>query len=164
MSIPAQQSAASGGPALLTVVETSPPSADRAGRAPTARAAVLSALVPFAVEVQRREHVTTVRPRGELDLTTAETLRGALDAAISESPRAARLVLDLRGLSFMDSTGLHLLVALNKRAQRDGFQLTLIAPAAPTARAIRLSGLDQTLPFAAPVDAVDAGAITSPLM
>jgi anti-sigma B factor antagonist len=68
----------------------------------------------------------------------------------------ARLVLDLRGLSFIDSSGLHLLVALDERAQRDGFQLMLLAPAAPIDRAIQLSGLDQILPFAAPADAVDA--------
>jgi len=119
-------------------------------------------LESFAVEVQRR-HVTIVQPRGELDLATVDTLRGALDAAVAETLRSAlegmehgaRLVLDLRGLSFIDSTGLHLLVALNERAQRDGFQLMLLAPPAPTDRAIQVSGLDRTLPFAAPVDAVD---------
>ena len=117
----------------------------------------------FAVEVQRRKHVTIVQPRGELDLATVETLRNALDAAVAETLRAAldgmehgaRLVLDLRGLSFIDSTGLHLLVALDQRAQRDGFQLTLLAPAAPIDRAIQLCGLDHILPFAAPVEAVD---------
>jgi anti-sigma B factor antagonist len=163
MSFPAHKSAASGGPAQLTVVEPSRPSADRARRARSARAAELSDLEPFAVEVQRRKHVTIVQPRGELDLATAETLRSTLDAAIAETLSAAldgmeheaRLVLDLRGLSFIDSTGLHLLVALDQRAQRDGFQLTLLAPAAPIDRAIQLCGLDQILPFAAPVDAVD---------
>ena len=123
----------------------------------------MSDLEPFAVEVQRRKHVTIVQPRGELDLATVETLRSALDAAIAETLSAAldgmehgaRLVLDLRGLSFIDSTGLHLLVALDQRAQRDGFQLTLLAPAAPIDRAIQLCGLDRILPFAAPVDAVD---------
>ena len=65
-------------------------------------------------------------------------------------------MLDLRGLSFIDSTGLRLLVALHQRAQRDGFQLTLVAPAAPADRAIRLSGLDQALPFVAADDDVDA--------
>ena len=117
---------------------------------------------PFAVEVQRRKHVTIVQPRGELDLATVETLRSTLAAATAETAGAAldgmenraRLVLDLRGLSFIDSTGLHLLVALDKLAQRDGFQLTLLAPAAPIDRAIRLCGLDQVLPFAAPVEAV----------
>jgi anti-anti-sigma factor len=120
-------------------------------------------LEPFAVEVQRRTHVTIVQPRGELDLATADTLRSALDEAVTETLSAAldgmengaRLVLDLRGLSFIDSTALHLLVTLNQRAQRDGFQLTLLAPPAPIDRAIQICGLDQTLPFAAPVDAVD---------
>src|SRR5215204_4381650 len=107
---------------------------------------------PFVVEVQRRNDVAIVEPRGELDVATVETLRAALDAI--ESP--GRLVLDLRGLSFIDSTGLHLLVALHQRAQRDGFQLTLLAPAAPIDRAIELCGLDEVLPFVAPVDAFDS--------
>ena len=102
-----------------------------------------------------------MQPRGELDLATVDTLRSALDAAIAETlsaaldgmEKGARLVLDLRGLSFIDSTGLHLLVALDQRAQRDGFQLTLLAPAAPIDRAIQICGLDQILPFAAPADA-----------
>jgi anti-sigma B factor antagonist len=118
---------------------------------------------PFAVEVQRHEHVTILQPRGELDLATAETLRSAFDAVVAETLSAAPdrmehgagLVLDLRGLSFIDSTGLRLLVALDQHARRDGFQLTLLAPAAPIDKAIRLCGLDQILPFAAPVDAVD---------
>jgi anti-anti-sigma factor len=86
--------------------------------------------------------------RGELDVATVETLRAALDRIET----AGRLVLDLRGLSLMDSTCLHLLVALRQRAQRDGFQLTLLAPAAPIDRAIRLCRLDEALPFVAAFD------------
>jgi anti-anti-sigma factor len=123
----------------------------------------MSDLEPFAVEVQRRRHAMVVQPRGELDLATAQALRSTLDAAIAETlsggldgmENGARLVLDLRGLSFIDSSGLHLLVAVDQRAQREGFQLTLLAPAAPIHRAIQLCGLDEILPFAAPVDAVD---------
>lgn len=130
--------------------------------APT-RVAAMSDLEPFAVEVQRRDHITIVRPCGELDMATVETLRTTLDVAITETPRVApegvetgaRLVLDLRRLSFIDSTGLHLAVALDERAQRDGFLLTLIAPATPIDRAIQLCGLDQVLPFAPADDAFD---------
>jgi len=104
---------------------------------------------PFAVGVQRRNGVVIVEPHGELDLATVETLRGALDGIED----ALRVVLDLRGLSFLDSTGLHLMVALDERAQRDGFQLTIVAPAAPVDKAIRVSGLDRALPFAAADDA-----------
>ena len=99
-----------------------------------------------------------MQPRGELDLVTVETLRAALDGIES----AERLVLDLRGLSFMDSTGLHLLVALHRRAQRDGLQLTLVAPAAPVDRAIQLCGLDQELPFVAAVDAEPGESASDP--
>ena len=107
---------------------------------------------PFGVDVQRRDDVAIVQPHGELDLATVETLRAAVDSV----ENAGRLVLDLRGLSFIDSTGLRLMVTLHQRAQRDGFQLTLVAPAAPADKAIRLSGLDQVLPFVAADDDVDA--------
>lgn len=124
----------------------------------------MSDLEPFAVEVQRRHHITIVRPRGELDMATVGTLRTTLDVAIAETLRAAldgfelaaRLVLDLRRLSFIDCAGLHLLVALDERARRDGFLLTLNAPAPPIDRAIQLCRLDQALPFAPADDAVDS--------
>jgi anti-anti-sigma factor len=75
--------------------------------------------------VRRRNDVSIVRPHGELDL---------------------------RELPFIDSTGLHLLAALQERARRDGFQLTLVAPAAPADKAIQVSGLGQTLPFVTAYD------------
>ena len=102
-------------------------------------------LVPFSVEVQRHGDVAVVEPRGELDVATVLTLR-----AIVEEKSPGRLVLDLRGLSFIDSSGLHLLVALHQRAQSDGFQLALVAPAPPVDRAIQVSGLGKTLPFVSP--------------
>ena len=105
---------------------------------------------PFSVDVERRDEVTIVQPRGELDIATVQTLHAVLDGV----EIAGRLVLDLRGLSFIDSTGLHLLGALNRRAQRDGFQLTLIAPAAPADRAIQVTGLAQALPFVTTDDAL----------
>ena len=102
------------------------------------------------VDVQRRDGGAVVLPRGELDIATAPTLSAALDGIHS-----GRLVVDLRDLSFIDSTGLHLLLDLHRRSQSDGFELTLVAPGEPAARAIRLSGLDEALPFVAPSDAVD---------
>ncbi len=164
MSFLARESAWDG--ARLTVVEPGRPPSDPASPALTARAAGVSHVEPFAVEVQRREHVAVVQPRGELDLATIDELEAAVDGAITETLGAAvdgmeghaRVVLDLRGLSFIGSTGLHLLVALHRRSQSDGFQLTLLAPAAPVDKAIKLCGLDQALPFAAADDAVDAEA------
>jgi anti-sigma B factor antagonist len=170
MSSPARQSAASGGRAQPTGLETSRSSSDGARLTGSARAAEMSDPEPFAIEVQRLDRVTIVQPRGELDVATVETLRAALGAAIAGTLRAAlhgfqspaRLLVDLRRLSFIDSSGLHLLVALHQRAHRDGFQLTLLAPAAPIDRAIQLCGLDKVLPFAAPEDAVETEPRESP--
>ena len=167
VEIGAKTKAASHGPSRepvpeVTVVDTRDSPADDAPRGVAARAAEMSELEPFAIEVQRREHVAIVQPRGELDLATIETLRSRLDAAIAETLRAvlddgmettARVVLDLRGLSFIDSTGLHLLVALDQRAGREGFLLTLLAPAHPIGRSIQVCGLNHVLPFVAPDDA-----------
>jgi anti-sigma B factor antagonist len=114
---------------------------------------------PFAVDVQRRDDVAVVLPRGELDVATADTLRAALERVDG----AAHLVLDLRGLSFIDSTGLHMLAALHERAQREGFRLTLVAPPAPVDRAIRVSGLGEALPFAAADDVGDGKPRETPI-
>jgi anti-anti-sigma factor len=135
----------------LTSVETIS-SASGARRTGSVAAAELARPEPFAVDVQRRNDVAIVKPYGELDLATVETLRAALDGV----ENAGHLVLDLSGLSFIDSTGLRLLVVLHQRSQRDGFQLSLVAPAAPADKAIRLSGLDRALPFVAADDDVDA--------
>jgi anti-anti-sigma factor len=161
MSFLARENATSEGHAPLTVAETSRSPADGARRSPSPRALEASEFEPFAVEVQRDDHGAVVQPRGELDLATIDMLDAAVELAIAETLRAApdgterhaRLVLDLRGLSFIDSTGLRMLVALHRRAQHEGFQLMMYAPGAPADRAIQVCGLDEVLPFVAPVEA-----------
>ena len=128
-------------------------SSDDGHRNGSAEAIDLACPSPFAVEVQRRDDVASVAPRGDLDLATVDSLSSALNGIDG----AGRLVLDLRGLSFIDSSGLQLLVALHHRAQREGFELSLIAPASSAGRAIELCGLDKTLPFA-PADGTPSGA------
>lgn len=66
-----------------------------------------------------------MRPVGELDMDTVE----ALDAQIRESLRGAvrRLVLDLRGVQFIDSTGLHLVLGYDAEARQNGFALELVS-------------------------------------
>ena len=111
------------------------------------RAALAAVPEPFAVEVQHDDDVAVVRPRGELDLATVETLQRVLDGISSP-----RLVLDLSELCFIDSTGLHLLVALHERAQREEFELLLRAPRPPVDRTMHLCGLAEALPFTSALD------------
>jgi len=79
--------------------------------------------------------------RGELDLATAGRLEQALASA------SAPVVLDLRGLTFMDSTGVRVLLEAAEDA--DG-RLSIIPPAAGDARlTIDETGIGAVLPLAA---------------
>jgi anti-sigma B factor antagonist len=96
-----------------------------------------------AAEHEGRLHVTL---RGELDLATAPEFEQLLDAAIDAGQE---LLVDLRGLEFMDSSGVRVLVAAHTRAGRAGTRLIIVRPGRdnPVARIIEVSGLDGELNF-----------------
>jgi anti-sigma B factor antagonist len=64
-----------------------------------------------------------VRVAGELDIATAPQLEATLRQA---EARAARVVLDLRELTFMDSACVHVIVNASTRARTGGCQLVLV--------------------------------------
>ena len=97
----------------------------------------------LAVDLERRGDAAVLQLCGELDLSSVALLRAAVD----EVGAPSTLALDLRGLSFIDSSGLHFLVELHERAAREAFELCLMAPREPADRPIRLCGLDRHLPF-----------------
>lgn len=81
---------------------------------------------------------------GELDLSTVETLSEELAA---HARRGARIVVDLRGLSFMDSSGLSALLGARAAAERDGWELALIPGPAPIAQLFELTDTAQLFCF-----------------
>jgi anti-sigma B factor antagonist len=72
----------------------------------------------FGTRITRRGDVVWVAMGGELDVFTAPHLRSALAEAAPRSDQT--LVLDLRGLSFIDSSGLAVILGAHERALRDG--------------------------------------------
>ncbi|MET8783927.1 STAS domain-containing protein [Streptomyces sp. NPDC004589] len=78
--------------------------------------------------------------RGEVDLALVPALREIVDALIAE--RRARMVLDLEGVSFMDSSALGVLVYAMRRADALGGALRLAAPCEQVRRMLELTGLD----------------------
>jgi anti-sigma B factor antagonist/stage II sporulation protein AA (anti-sigma F factor antagonist) len=97
----------------------------------------------FEVAVERRGGTLVAAPSGELDIATAPLLIAALRAHDDYE----RLVVDLRLLSFMDSSGLRLLVAETDRAEARGYQLQLVRGGAEVSRLLRLTRFDEKLPF-----------------
>jgi anti-sigma B factor antagonist len=74
----------------------------------------------FRVVVTAAADGTVVLPHGELDLATAADLEAVLLA------QRGRVVVDLRGLSFVDASGLRVLLEAEARSRRDGMNLRFI--------------------------------------
>lgn len=83
--------------------------------------------------------------QGEVDLATAPTLKGALLASVARG--ATRFVLELSGVSHMDSTGLGVLVGVQRRLPEDG-QIAVAGAPANVCALFKLTGLERTFtPF-----------------
>lgn len=102
---------------------------------------------PFRCDVSQRDGTTVLRPEGDLDMSTVDDLERLLERA--RDGGSERIVVDLRGLSFMDSTGITLLTRYNNAAARDGFDLALIQGHRRIARLFSLTGLDEYFTFVA---------------
>lgn len=98
------------------------------------------------VLIRRDGGTVTLELVGELDLATAEQVRAALAEIESQSPR--RLVIDLGRLSFIDSSGIHVIISQHIRAVRQGApRLEIRRGPEAVQRAFQIVGLEQELPF-----------------
>jgi anti-anti-sigma factor len=98
------------------------------------------------LETHTRDRAVVVALHGELDIATAPLLREALDAI--EDGRPEELTIDLRGLTFIDSAGLHLIATEHSRLARAGRTWLALRPGpGPVQRLFELTQLDEVLPF-----------------
>ena len=91
------------------------------------------------ISVRRVGDATVVAAAGELDLEVADTLRGRLNEVIVSGPD--RLVVDLSGATFIDSTILGVLVGT--RNQLGGGELHVVAAHPAVLKIFQMTGLDQ---------------------
>jgi anti-sigma B factor antagonist len=97
---------------------------------------------PFDMRVERTDSLTYVELFGELDLSCEDRFGDAVDTV-----QSGRLVLDLRGLTFIDSTGLRMILRTWQRSRDDGFTLEIVGGRDPVAKVFRIAGLDDALPI-----------------
>ena len=94
----------------------------------------------FTVRTEERHDAHVVIPKGELDLATAPALDTALDRAFA-AVGPGRVVLDLRELEFIDSSGLRTLLTARRRAEQAGSQFSLVAGHRGLERTLEIAGV-----------------------
>jgi anti-sigma B factor antagonist len=97
-------------------------------------------------ETTRNGTVAVVAPTGELDLSGATILEAELERLAAE-PELGAVVLDLRGLEFMDSSGLRLVVLADMQAREAGRRFALIRGGETVHRVFEITRVSDRLDF-----------------
>ena len=94
----------------------------------------------LTTRIDARNGVTSIALTGELDMATASILNDQLTAVEQSDSRT--IVLDLRDLRFIDSSGLHALVRAYRRSETDGHRLLLVGANASARRLCEMTGTE----------------------
>jgi anti-anti-sigma factor len=108
-------------------------------------------------DIVRNGQAAWVQPFGELDLDTVHRVETALEELRGDG--CAEVVLDLRGLTFMDSTGLRLVIRWDTAAREDGFRFAIVPGQEVVQRVFRLTGMEGHLAVAEPPMDSSAGTV-----
>lgn len=110
----------------------------------------------FSIEEHRQGGASVLTVIGELDLRTSPELEQRLSHAFDAG--AELVILDLRGIEFMDSTGLRVLLTAHQRAHESGRRFALVRGADQVERVLTLTGVRDILTVVdAPEELLAAG-------
>lgn len=100
----------------------------------------------FTIEVRPDRRRVVVAPSGELDLATCDALEREVGELLDRG--FAAITLDLRDLTFIDSSGLKLLIRTDQRAREDGIAFDLIDGDGPVRRLLDLTRMRERFTIA----------------
>jgi anti-sigma B factor antagonist len=107
----------------------------------------------MALEVEMRQvenGVTVVAATGRLDVAGAPALKEAISEVVKTGP--PRIVIDMGGVSFVDSTGLGSVISALKQIRGSQGELRLAAPNQQARVVLELTTLDRVFPYYATVE------------
>lgn len=107
------------------------------------------------IAVEELEGWRVLRLAGEVDVASSPRLRDRLVQLVTEGP--PQLVVDLSGVTFIDSMGLGALVSGLKRARAHAGDLRLVGPTDHVAKVLAITRLDQAFVVADTVADAMAG-------
>jgi anti-anti-sigma factor len=99
----------------------------------------------FRVSAQTECDVVRICPFGEIDIHTVGQIREQIEKFTATAGK--RVVLDLRGATFLDSAGLHLVLEADAASRADGWEFALVGGPADVQRVFELTGCRPRLPF-----------------
>lgn len=117
----------------------------------------------LGLELTERDGYAVLAVSGEIDVSTAPPLRERLIALVDDGWK--RVVVDLEGVDFLDSTGLGVLVAVLKRLETAGGELRLVCTRSQLLKVFEITGLNtvflvfDSLEAAIAAPAADAAAV-----
>ena len=97
-------------------------------------------------ETTRNGSVAVIVATGELDLSGAAVLETEIDRLAAE-PEVGTVVLDMRGLEFMDSSGLRLVVLADMKAREAGRRFALVRGGETVHRVFEITRMSDRLDF-----------------
>ena len=107
----------------------------------------------FGMKVALEGDVVRVCPLGDVDIKTVDAIRRRI--AELKAGGARRVVLDLREATFLDSTGVHLVLEADADARADGWDFALIEGPSGVQRPLEVLGLREHLLFLDPSELSD---------
>jgi anti-sigma B factor antagonist len=93
----------------------------------------------LSVEQRNLDHAVVLEVRGDLDMATRPALARRIDDVLDTTP--PRLVVDLAGLAFIDSSGIDALVTARARAEKVGVPFALASPSRACRRILDITGV-----------------------
>ena len=97
----------------------------------------------FRVDVRNENRTALVVVSGELDVASGPMLEQELAKAEASDPQL--LILDLRDLEFIDSTGLSILIKAHQQAEASGRRFAVVRGRSQVQRLLGLTGLEERL-------------------
>jgi anti-sigma B factor antagonist len=116
----------------------------------------VSALAPSQLRIEsvRSGSLAIVVPYGELDMTVTDDLQAAINAALKSQPLI--IGIDLRGLTFIDSSGIHALLKAGHRSHAEGRRFFLVRGSEHIDRLLFALGMDGLFEIVSDLDHLTA--------
>ena len=98
------------------------------------------------IKYRKNNSALTVYVYGELDEYSAQSAKGILDKLLYDNLSTNKVVFDLSGISFMDSTGIGLLIGRYKKLKQFNIPSYITGATVATEKVIELAGLYKIMP------------------